>query len=127
MNKETIPVVLIIGDDSNESREAKALLKQHGFTVVITDGIDEAKQLVEAARVVAVSTGVQFAAVVNATNNCAASFEDMAIKLTGSDFENQLICPVDIPQMLRVKKERKNNHWRGGSTKKGGKVGYERR
>ena len=37
------------------------------------------------------------------------------------------ICPVDLPPVLELRKEPKDNHWRNGSTKKGGKVGYERR
>lgn len=41
--------------------------------------------------------------------------------------DNLSICPVGIPPMLKLRNEPKDNGWRGGSTKKGGKAGYERR
>ena len=39
------------------------------------------------------------------------------------------ICPVDIPDIFKIKQKQKQDaqHWRGGSKGKGGKVGYERR
>ena len=41
--------------------------------------------------------------------------------------ENLSIRPVSAPSTLKLRDERKDNHWRGGKRKKGGKVGYERR
>ena len=45
------------------------------------------------------------------------------------DISNEPICPVDIPDIFKIMKKQRQDaqHWRGGTTKKGGKVGYERR
>ena len=111
MNKETKPRVLVFFDNS-ELLARNIVNRLKALEACIPVLVNDESEITDGDVIAISESEARFKVV---------SINEQLTSLT--------VCPVDIPDIFKIKQKQRQDaqHWRNGSKKKGGKVGYERR